>query len=345
MTEFSLDGIHLNSHGYSLVADQDVKDAVAELCFEMGVACHTEYSRCGSQSVLADAKAALIQHFRYSDSAQELMRYWYPQEDDWFTFIQDELQQGRPLLYSSLIHTMVCDGFRIVDDMNQIHLNYGWGGDSNNWYSLDNIETSYYDLTEKMLIGITPEITGLEPELESFIVTRENNSAILNWSVPAYWSGIEFSVLRSDRNGYYRRESSTPLSGLEEYSFISHRRVTTNSRWKLLASDTLGNEWEYGPISIYYESLISLLRGSMVATSGTCPQVSFSLSVADEVVFSVFNLRGEMVMERSVAGLPGMNTILWNGINNNGQSVSAGIYLAKVSATGCSESCKIILSK
>jgi hypothetical protein len=326
-------------------ADQVVKDAVAELCFDLSAACHTEYSRCGSQAVLADVKAALTEHFQYSDSAQELMRFWYPQEDDWFALIQQELEQGRPVLYSSLIHTMVCDGFQIVDHMNQIHLNYGWGGDSDNWFSLDNIETSYYDLTEKMLIGITPEIEGLEPEVENFTVTRENNSAILNWSVPVYCSDIEFLVYRSDRSGYYRCETSTPLSGQEEYSFQSHRAVTTNSRWKLLASDSYGNEWEYGPFSIEYESLVSYLQRSVATTNGTCPQISFSLPVADEVVFNVFNLRGEMVLERQVVGLPGLNTILWNGTNNNGQSVSAGVYLAKVSATGSSASCKISLSK
>ncbi|MCP4143779.1 MAG: hypothetical protein GY752_00690 [bacterium] len=326
-------------------ADQEVKDAVAELCFDMSAACHTEFSRCGSQSVLADVKAALIQHFRYSSSAQELMRFSYPQEETWFAFIQQELQNGRPLLYSSLIHTMVCDGFRIVDDMNQIHLNFGWGGDSDNWFTLDNIETSYYDLTEKMLIGITPEITGLEPELENFTVARENNSAMLNWSVPGYWSEIEFLVFRSNRRGCYRQETSAPMSGLEEYSFHSHRRVSASTRWKLLASDSFGNEWEYGPIGIDYESLESYSQGSVVVTNGAYPQISFSLPAAGDVAFSVYNLRGEVVLKRQVAGLPGLNTILWDGTNNNGRSVSSGAYFAKVSATGCSESCKFILSK
>ncbi|MBT4835665.1 hypothetical protein HON86_03585 [Candidatus Woesearchaeota archaeon] len=138
-------------------SNQNVKDAVSELAFEVSAALHTDYSRCGSGASISSARYALINNFKYKSSSQGLRRFDHPNEEEWFSIIQEEINNNRPVLYSSLIHAMVVDGWKNYNGINQIHINYGWAGENDNWFSLDEIETSYYWATENMVIGIEPK--------------------------------------------------------------------------------------------------------------------------------------------------------------------------------------------
>ncbi len=112
--------------------------AVAELCYEVGVAYQMSYGRCGSYSSVSKAVTVLPRHFRYDDS----ICYEYGSQyssDDWFAMIQVEIDSSRPILYAYPGHAIVCDGWRIVGSEKQIHLNYGWGGGHDGWYAMDDI--------------------------------------------------------------------------------------------------------------------------------------------------------------------------------------------------------------
>ena len=132
--------------------------AVAELCYEVGVALRTQYGHCASSaSRVIDRE--LIDYFRYDDSITWRRGSDYSSED-WFALIQNEIDESRPIFYTYSFpnHALVCDGWRVVGDEMQIHLNYGGTGPYNAWYVLDDIHGHEGDHhLEDMAVNIFPE--------------------------------------------------------------------------------------------------------------------------------------------------------------------------------------------
>jgi len=144
-------------------APDSVNAAVGELCYEVAVALEMDFSACGSGASVSRIPSALSQRFRYAAGAYETSRF-RKTDAMWSDLLRAEVEGGRPAVYASMIHAMVLDGWREVDGVVQIHLNYGWNGDSNGWYTLDAVATSLNPDTEKAVLGILPDLTTpLEP--------------------------------------------------------------------------------------------------------------------------------------------------------------------------------------
>ncbi|MEN6545938.1 MAG: FlgD immunoglobulin-like domain containing protein, partial [Armatimonadia bacterium] len=78
-----------------------------------------------------------------------------------------------------------------------------------------------------------------------------------------------------------------------------------------------------------------LLAISSLAAGATAEgaQISYSLSAPAEVEVSVVNIAGRPVRRLgSTVSQAGLSTALWNGRNDNGLRVPAGVYLVRVSA-------------
>lgn len=136
----------LNSYGTS--ATQIQQDAVSELCYEIGVALETIYrsQAPGSSAFPDDVLDVMSEQFRYSSDIIGENRSSYSTADDWFQMLQVELNAYRPVHYSfweetptEWGHSTVCDGWRVNGDLNQIHINWGWGGENDDWYTIDGI--------------------------------------------------------------------------------------------------------------------------------------------------------------------------------------------------------------
>ncbi len=111
---------------------------VGELQFHCGVAVDMMYSPNGSGAYSQDVPPALENYFGYSDDA------YFDSKDnhsttEWINMLKDNLDNGYPLYYSGFSneggHAFVCDGY---DDDN-FHFNFGWGGTSDGYYSLSNV--------------------------------------------------------------------------------------------------------------------------------------------------------------------------------------------------------------
>lgn len=59
----------------------------------------------------------------------------------WDAIIVDEINAGRPVIYSgqdvSVGHAFVCDGYEIKGSVPYFHINWGWGGSANGYFSSD----------------------------------------------------------------------------------------------------------------------------------------------------------------------------------------------------------------
>ena len=113
-------------------------DALAELCYEVGVAFNMDYGYCGSAAFTQDAPRVFPDHFRYLDIIDQEDRRSH-NVPSWFNTIKSEIDAGRPMQYAISMHSLIADGYAVDGDEYQIHMNYGWGGSYNAWYTIDNL--------------------------------------------------------------------------------------------------------------------------------------------------------------------------------------------------------------
>ena len=128
-------------------------EATALLILHAGMACDMDYCHdggCASSAYHADMRLAYIANFRFNSGTFLWDRTSLP-SSAWFDLIRLNLDQNMPLQYGIPDHSIVCDGWRIVSDIKQYHMNYGWAGGlgsgdcwapyqstgSNTWFTLD----------------------------------------------------------------------------------------------------------------------------------------------------------------------------------------------------------------
>ena len=114
----------------------DQNDALAELNYEVAVAFDMDFGACGSGTW--SYTSVFSNYFRYRNLVFTSYRSSYD-AGAWFSMIVNEIDQSRPMMYLIDAHAIVCDGWRVSGELNQYHMNYGWGGSYNSWYTVDNL--------------------------------------------------------------------------------------------------------------------------------------------------------------------------------------------------------------
>jgi len=144
---------------YSGGETPDQKAAVAELCYEVGLAYGTDYVLTGSSGALGTSGTAWVfpSHFRYCDIIDQENRGSHT-DSTWFDLITDEISAMRPMHYCITSHSIVCDGARSVEGGKQFHMNYGWGENSDTcWFAIDEaLPHSPYPAFEYLMRNIKP---------------------------------------------------------------------------------------------------------------------------------------------------------------------------------------------
>ena len=112
--------------------------AVAELCYEVGVALNMDYGYCGSGANTASVAGILPQYFGYAGGIEIQYRTSYNTAGAWFAMLQEDLNLNRPMQYRIASHSIVCDGWRVAGT-DQVHMNYGWNDSHTAWYTVDNL--------------------------------------------------------------------------------------------------------------------------------------------------------------------------------------------------------------
>jgi len=116
--------------------------------------------------------AALTDIFGYDKSVQIHYRLYY-NDKDWEAMIRQQLDLGLPVYYwgndPKNNHAFVIDGY---NNSGLFHINLGWSGRDNGWYSLNNINPSTYDGARKfynnhlIIINIKPDEGGMPADYE-----------------------------------------------------------------------------------------------------------------------------------------------------------------------------------
>lgn len=136
-------------------------DAVATLMRDCGVAVNMGYAADESGAIDQEARAALINFFRYAPNMSFAEKAYFT-NDEWETMLRNDLDAGNPVYYSGQGtggHAFVCDGYNADG---YFSFNFGWGGYCNGWYLTSNVNPggSTFNDSQSAIFGIAPDSTG-----------------------------------------------------------------------------------------------------------------------------------------------------------------------------------------
>ncbi len=135
---------------------------VARLLYHCGVLIDMEYGADGSGAITNYIPNRFIEYYGFPETCVCYSRDTYKGGDAaWHELLQSELRRGRCVIYAgnegnNVGHCFNLDGW---DGIDKYHINWGWGGQNNGLFTIDNlgdnIQGSYPD-NHRAVVGVAP---------------------------------------------------------------------------------------------------------------------------------------------------------------------------------------------
>jgi Peptidase C10 family/FlgD Ig-like domain len=322
--------------------------AVAEFCYETAVSLDMDFGLCSSGASLARARSSLVSYFRYADTAQELMRFRYS-TDNWYNLIKQNIDAGRPIIYYTVVHTLVCDGWREVDGIKQIHLNYGWEGSSNGWYSMDAIYTSANPFSERMIVNIQPDYD--QPiALSQFNAYSGQNGVIVNWELLSADEHVSFQLYRNVAREKKLDPVYLPMDQMgTTFEVLDTDIQAGHYEYWLEAWQKDGTSMWFGPA--IYDLIVDVPEKTSIRLGEAWPNpfnpktsLRLSLDRPQHVEAAVYDVTGRRIRTLLAADLSeGERIVDWYGRDDAGRAVPSGAYFIRMIAGRVDEVRKVVL--
>lgn len=173
------------SNEYNSNSTDAQKQAVAQLMHACGVSIRMEYGFFGSGANTIDVAYALSCYFKYNPNLKYYQKRYFS-ISEWNSIILDDLRHGLPVFYGGQTKTYDENGnVQKDDDGNFItgghgfvidgcdedllyHINFGYSGEYDGYYSLDAItlkEGVNYELSQEMICNISPNEMGTKEDV------------------------------------------------------------------------------------------------------------------------------------------------------------------------------------
>jgi hypothetical protein len=218
---------------YDPWADSQPGDAeVADLMYRMGVAAEANYENGGTSASILTLGNRLNTHLFYEPIG------YAGSQAALLPGLNDSLRAGYPCVVAIPGHAIVADG--LLDDAGTMsyHINYGWGGSNDGWWSADNVNGR----------AIEYGCTSLKPMLMAFpteatVQAVAGEPMTLEWRLPARREQ-EAEHIRIHRLTSHSGEWSSAAETLDH---------TVSSGWQIKPEGRSGACWFTGPTG--YSSL------------------------------------------------------------------------------------------
>ena len=139
--------------------------AVAELCYHCGVSVNMQYQPGNAGSLTSDVPYTLVNYFNYAPLAYFQDRTELASTTQWQLLLMENQENQRPVIYRSTNgwsgHAYVCDGYQ---DSVFYHFNWGWAGDFNGYYNIEELIPGGINLTwgQGAVFNIYPDTSQFE---------------------------------------------------------------------------------------------------------------------------------------------------------------------------------------
>ena len=212
-------------------ASQEEIEAVALFMYHCGVSVDMQFSPTGSGANSWDVPYAIRHYFSYSNQCS-LKSHDEFSLSNWQNMLKDQFDIGWPVYYSGFSndggHAFVCDGY---DDNDLFHFNWGWGGSSDGWFVIDEID---YAGWAQAIFNYVPEdvydYMPMQPENLSVEPNGEfDYAATIQWTNPTQnihfenLTAIDQIVVTRDGEIIYTEDNVAPGADM---SYTDHYMPT-----------------------------------------------------------------------------------------------------------------------
>lgn len=184
------------------------RQAVGRLMSHAGISVSMDYAPWSSGANTPTAATAFANNFFYTNGGF-LNRSAYTTAN-WKATLKSALDAAKPVLYrgrdnaDNTGHAWVCDGY---DASDFFHMNWGWGGSYNGYFSVDDLTpgSSYFNDSQGAIIN-TPRYLTLSKTSQSFCHGASSasfniTSNATTWAVTDNMSWITLSAASGANNG------------------------------------------------------------------------------------------------------------------------------------------------
>lgn len=180
------------SDTYDSTSSEASQAAVAKLMYDCGVAASMNYYVEGSGARELNAANALVNNFNMDKGLKTRYAESYRSYAEWCNLIKSEIDSLRPVFYGGLDivdggHAFVCDGY---DRAGLFHINWGWGGFADGYYTLRTLQPTYKDgngntvllhsfsAKQQILIGVKP--AEANSQAHPYTITSDEIKMLVN---------------------------------------------------------------------------------------------------------------------------------------------------------------------
>ena len=197
------------------------RTAVATLMRDMGYAVRMDYTSNAS-GALRDPTTTGMYDFMGFDSILEYReRMYYDNDEEWIAVLKENLDNDLPVYYSGTGdgggHAFVCDGY---DEDNFFHINWGWGGMSNGYFTVQNLDPDNtsgigagtgggYSSNQSILHNLVPP--GHKHSDDLFVLTTSSSNITLAqtkedsiYSIEETPMSVSFRALQNHSMSYFK---------------------------------------------------------------------------------------------------------------------------------------------
>ncbi|MDA3885555.1 MAG: C10 family peptidase [Candidatus Delongbacteria bacterium] len=222
------------------------KHEVAQISYHAGVAVEMMYGSSasgGSGAYSFDVPYALETYFKYDTVVDYYSRSSYT-DTQWHDLVIENLDNALPIYYSGQGpdggHAFITDGYQTTE---YFHFNWGWGGSSDGYYYLDNLNPGGYTFNDghgivkdiKPLpidLTVDPLIEDMESQEDEIVIDLSNHFHSVSGQT------FQFSIdPLSDINGLSHSISDDILTLTKTGNGLSRIKVIGSNRFEQISDE------------------------------------------------------------------------------------------------------------
>lgn len=292
--------------------------AVAEICYEAGVSINMRYGTSSSIAYIYDVANALKEHFKYSDEVKVVWRSSYASIDQWFEVLKKQRDLSRPLELAIYRegggHAVVVDGYLITDDLKQVHINMGWNGSSNSYYTLDGILHYTKTSWQYAVVDIVPD------GVSSGAAEIQLNKSSFSFSVPQGQNDPPPQTfgIRNSGGG----DLAYQINDDRDWISVSPGSGSSTGEWDTITVTIDTSALPQGS----YSSTVEVVSGE---ASNSPRQITLELTVHPPNIYAPLNFSGTRQENRSLVQIEHLNILSWDANPLNRDIEKYRIYLVE----------------
>jgi hypothetical protein len=281
------------------------REAIGKLTYDCGVAVHMLYTSQGSGAAVHEAAAGFMDAFDYQNAMYITADYppysdIYPYTDIYKRAIIANLNAGYPVLLGIREglengHCIVSDGYGYIGENIYYHLNMGWSGVYNLWYTLPEIKNAFnFNVLSSIVYNIFPTSSG---EVVSGRIVDEsgeplkgvkvkldsgNNSQTVETNERGIWAAIVNSsksyTVSTDVRGYVSKTKTTEVVA---------KSVSANYPQDAVVGNIWNCDFVLDKTQMTLQKITSFNVGGLLSDGTRCLNFGFASDLMDvEIYFS-----------------------------------------------------------